>query len=114
MRNFTVAAIIALISLAVPVWAQHDHGGHGMPAEVPRSPEAAAKEARDERTRQVSKLQEKIDYLDSELERTDLKPAKRKKLEAKLKKLLDKKNKLLDDGQTTSDEEHRGHGQHQH
>ena len=57
MRKLTVAAIIALSS-AVPVRAQHDHGGHGMPAETPRSPEAAAKDAREERTRRVSKLQD--------------------------------------------------------
>lgn len=114
MKTLTIAALIALASSAAPARAQHDHGGHSMPMETPRSPEAAAKEAREERARQIFKLQDKIDALDTELERTDLKPSKRKKLEKKLQKLLDKKNKLIDDGQPTGDEGQRGHGQHQH
>lgn len=114
MKTLTIAALIALASSAAPARAQHDHGGHGTPAETPRNPEAEAKAAREERTRDISNLQGKIDALDTELERTDLKPAKRKKLEKKLQKLLDKKNKLIDDGQSKGDEDHRGHGQHQH
>lgn len=114
MKSWIIASIIALATSAAPARAQHDHGGHGMPSESPRSPEAAAMEAREDRNRQVSKLQDKIDALDTELERTDIKPAKRKKLEKKLQKLLDKKNKLIDAAQARGDEEQRGHGQHKH
>jgi hypothetical protein len=86
----------------------------GMVPEATRSPEAAAKEAREELAGKLTRLQVKIDDLDAELERTDLKPAKRKKLEAKLKKLLDKKNTLIDGSQASGGEEHWGHRQHQH
>lgn len=115
MRQLTFAAILALSSQAAPARAQHDHGGiQSIPAEAARSPEAAAKEAREELADRLTRIQEKIDLLDGELERTDLKPSKRKNLEKKLKKLLDKKNKLIDDGRVAGDERPLDHGQHQH
>lgn len=113
MRRFTLAAFLALVFPAAPVGAQHDHGGmQGMAPEATRSPEAVAKEAQEDLSAKLTRIQDKIDALDAELERTELKPAKRKKLEARLKKLLDKKNKLIDSGQAGGDEMPRDPGQH--
>ncbi|OGR91381.1 MAG: hypothetical protein A2V88_16875 [Elusimicrobia bacterium RBG_16_66_12] len=113
MRKMIIVALLALVSSAAPARAQHDHGGmQGMPAQTPMSPEAAAKEARAELTRKLTKLQEKIDALDEELGRTDLKPAKRKKLEAKLKKLLEKKDRLIEDSKAPAEAGSGGHERH--
>lgn len=113
-RFFAMAFMASILACTAieKAWAQHEgHGGMDMPAGTPMSPEAAAKEAREERTRKLTKLEEKIEALDTELERDDLKPGKRKKLEAKRKKLLDKKDELLGYGQIP---ETAGFGGHEH
>ena len=114
MRQLTMAAIIALAAPAASARAQHDHGGMQSMLSETRSPEAAAQEAREELAGKLTRIQEKIDVLDTELERTDLKVSKRRKLEKKLQKLLDKKTNLIDGGQAASDVRPRDPGQHQH
>ena len=96
MRLVAASLVLAAFA-AMPASAQHAGHGGMAPAEHERAVPEDPKEHHAKLIRKLEKLQEKIEVLDAELERTDLSPRKRARLEKKLKKLLAKKDALLDE-----------------
>ncbi|MBI4375095.1 MAG: hypothetical protein HY549_01470 [Elusimicrobia bacterium] len=106
MRSVTMAITLGLILTPVyQAWSQHE--GHGGMGAMPMSdPVADAKREAESRMNKLTKLQDKIDAVEQQLEDKKLAPKKRLGLEKKLKKLYEKKDQLLAEGHGNSHKRH--------